>query len=167
MSTTDAPARPDLSHLDADVRLRIELAETQGATWEPSPYERVELRSPASGRESDRIFAVRGTGERTIVALVWLDGTGEWRAPDPLADPAAWGALMEKERVGLRWEDNGDCWSEWWETSGSAGVRRRIEAHHLVQHKEPARAVCLAVLAKYGRDTSPYTEAAWNAWRCR
>ena len=138
MTTSAEPqAHPDLSHLPEDVRLRIAVAETQGFRWLPAPP------NVAYVWRDSGAWAL--TGPRAGVTVFGLTAKGVGIPyhgfPNYLSAPAAWGALLEKERVGLqpvgagrpggKWQASPD-WFIWY--LGDC----------------PGRAVCLAVLAKYG-----------------
>lgn len=152
MSTdTQAPARPDLSALPWDVRLRIAVAETQGATWA-----RVEKDDPQDCR-----LPQRSTGwwwlrpapmDTRVWGLLYDDPVLGFRPeslPEYLTEPAAWGALLEKELHGYDTEPGRQvrCW--WY----------RDEAMLHRAYGGWARglpiAVSLAVLAKHAHPDLP------------
>lgn len=156
MSTTDAPARPDLSHLDPDVRLRIEVAETKGAFWK------------TNGRGDWFLREETSAGDLSTLLDLWvIDGELKYThaafLPNPLTDPAAWGTLMEKERIALIPSEDG------WYALAISDIVHQGAVHEggalavkgmCGLAAEPGVAVSLATLAKHGRDTSPYTEGA-------
>lgn len=139
---------PDLSRLDRETRIRIAVAQVQGATW-----------GPARGGAAD-------AGEW------WLEGPclngifwyrpgvshNRFALPNYLHDPAAWGALMEAERISLFPSVDG------WYAIFPAGIhlgylgltavptvtvstyQRAVRDPSI----EPGEAVCAAVLAKHG-----------------
>lgn len=140
MSNETATEHPNLSRLSREDRLRISVAETQGYRWgNEGPFWRM---SAPGGGTLARLSAPRG------------DDLVVFGLPDYLTDPAAWGALMERERIEVcpgprsartRWVARAvDC-------EGEAGC--------YVSHYSPGWAVCLAVLAKHGRDISEFAEA--------
>lgn len=138
--TTSTRAAPDLSHLPLDVQVRIEVAETQGATW-TRDYVGTRWWLVPAGKPDDRLFTVKDDG-----------GTWDWGLPKVLTDPAAWGALMERERISVIATFAVGGVPEWLARFARPNGSRTASA--------PGRAVCLAVLAKYGRDTSRYMEEA-------
>ncbi|HEY7770119.1 hypothetical protein [Longimicrobium sp.] len=129
----ETQSRPSLSHLDPDVRLCVDVEELLGATWR--------------GEELWR--------DRRV--LVLADANGAYPTvllPDYPNDPAAWGALMERELSGWRQVDI---------LGAKLNVCRYPKRDGLSYAEGPpmnslGRAVCLAVLAKHGRDTTPYTQ---------
>jgi hypothetical protein len=91
------------------------------------------------------------------VAVVYDAPTAgaDWRAAGYLTDPAAWGALMERELEG--WET---CYlpARRMRCTWIVGARSRSTRVWGPWAGTLSRAVVLAVLAKHGRDTSRYTE---------
>lgn len=94
---TQTTNRPDLSALPRDVRVRIAVAETQGAAW-------------VSCGEGRWQFKLEDAQHRPLFWSVDVPATHygydletdeNYNAalPDYLTDPAAWGALMEREGV--------------------------------------------------------------------
>jgi hypothetical protein len=125
-----ATSRPDLSALPRDVRVRIAVAETQGATWEP----------PGGDWPVPDEWRLRGGPCRGIG---WFrNGRNNLSSalPDYLSDPAAWGALLEKEALRLVPHVNGHG-RAWWESGPD-----------LPWQDTPGAAVCFAVLARHGID---------------
>lgn len=128
MTTTETPA-PDLSRLSREDRIRIAVAVTQGATW-------VCLSVP------DGWWNV-GFGP-SIIARLYRGEFIDQHLPRYLSDPAAWGALMERERICLAPQRDGR-WAAWrW----FAHEPLRIEA--TAEMLTPGEAICAAVLAKHG-----------------
>lgn len=79
----------------------------------------------------------------------------EYYGPDYAGDPAAWGALMEREGIGVKqlgWREKirGLYWwgATAWSSDGMMHLTHTVET--------PGEAVCFAVLFKYGIDPSPY-----------
>lgn len=82
-------ARPDTSALPYETQVRLLVAEAQGATW--SYIDGKAAPGWALKDEINEVFFAADDGE------VYLSD----RLPNPLTDPAAWGALMEGERIAL------------------------------------------------------------------
>jgi hypothetical protein len=147
MATVDAPARPDLSALPRDVRLRIEVAEAEGAAWQAGSEAGswwLVIPSKGGAYQDDLLFI----GKRGSLALPYpliLFGL-----PKYTSDPAAWGALMERELARWETDDGGEHWCAWRDNDG--WVHRGPWATTI------GVSACLAVLAKHGRDTTWYTE---------
>ncbi len=126
-------AGPDLSHLPEPLRLRLALAPlVLGATWFEAQRGEWWLESPAGPPH----YAA------TLAALHSDGHFATYFLPDWENDPAAWGALMERELVG-------------WESEGTQHVCQFVEPGKPVFAYGPyaptlGRAVCLAVLAKHG-----------------
>lgn len=120
MTTTDT-TRPDLSGLSREDRINIAVAGVLGKAWGAAT-------SPGSGlgRIPDARYANPNYG-----------------LPSYTTDPAAWGALMEKEQVWVRPHKFGGGW-----TGYVTGIARVVGA-------SPGEAVALAVLAKYGVEVGP------------
>jgi hypothetical protein len=154
MNQTDNKA-PSLDHLDYETRVRIAVAETQGATWKLLGGGGWFLfNSPEAAADA----------EKPIIVGVRIQPTPGFRLfvyahpdlaepikvypalPDSLNDPAAWGALMEKERIAVT-PNTSDTWVATSEfgacTANSVGA-----------------AICAAVLAKYGEVITPSTTEA-------
>lgn len=142
---TETPASPSLEHLPYETRVRIEVAETQG--WTGVGMRRMRHKSSLTleGFPPYRIGAARSY------------------VPDYLHDPAAWGALMERERIALVPSEDG-----WYavapedvEHGSVRGTDVRTITVHWPEHAErapadsPGEAVAAAVLAKYGREVKP------------
>ncbi|HWK88345.1 MAG TPA: hypothetical protein VNP72_00070 [Longimicrobium sp.] len=128
-------AAPDLSHLPVDVRLGIAVARALG--WSGvicGPRTNLSASAPAYGYPP----LYRRSGARSTV-------------PDYLNDPAAWGALMEKERIDVL----APCVGGRQDWVAQAADKASMHGHFAAT---PGRAVALAVLAKHGVDTAPYTE---------
>lgn len=64
--------------------------------------------------------------------------------PDWPSFPAAWGALMEAERISLR-----PSWSGW-EARFEPPTEESLSSDEWHEGDNPGRAVCFAVLLKYG-----------------
>jgi hypothetical protein len=152
----NATARPDLSQRSLAERLRAAVAETQGwqvritdADDEPD-FEAGELVGlPPDWKEQDPFGVLLGDAE--------TDGgpdSSDWTwIPRYDADPAAWGALVAKERVGVfpfagRWRALA--------ARGGGGMRTGLPRESVA--RDPGWAVCLAVLAKYQVDSAPYRQ---------
>lgn len=148
--STATEARPDLSALDRETRICIAVAETQSAAW---------VRADEFNRWHLIGETAYGPG---IYCVVWDAGYGEWdwRGPNYLTDPAAWGALLEKEGV---WpfpvvsDGTLPCVVGW----RGGYVRVSLDddsapSAHLVPNNfrecfdSPGEAVVMAVLAKHG-----------------
>ena len=156
-NTTEAPTAPDLSPLPKRERLNIAVAQTQG--WEVWHYPEDEHaylfphKWFASWRE-DQITFLRGDGGKSIITLP------RHSPPDYAGDPAAWGALMERENV---WPEpvydyaSGKPvlagwmgrWVEETESDWCAAVTS-------VDCPSVGLAVCAAVLSKHGIDPTPH-----------
>ena len=139
MSTTEA-TRPDLTGLTYEDRVCIAVAETQGATW-------------IRAEDDCFILAVRRS------SYAWLWNNGEifiGLLPDYLNDPAAWGALMEKELA--RWE-RGEFDGEWqhrfWYPSGDD-----VTLTPGPWRESIGEAASLAVCVKHGKAITPSTTEA-------
>lgn len=153
-NTTQAPAAPDLSSLDKRQQLNIRVAETQGYAW-------------ARVRRAWCLSAALAPS----VVRVWDDGDVDVQSqpgyttsylPDYAGDPAAWGALMEWERVtavpwGAAWAGVRVEYASYLLAGGAGvepeGVKLRGE---VVIARQPGLSVCAAVLMKYGIDPTPY-----------
>jgi hypothetical protein len=151
-TTTEAPASPDLSSLTPSERLNAAVALTQGARW-----------SVTQEPEIARIWEVdRGNG--VCWELLWPDGTlfmwtysGSWFCAtgqeyhDYAGDPAAWGALMEKEGV---WAD--PVFADAEVIEGWLGYFRK-QGHdwHWSMVNSVGLAIATAVLSKHGIDPTP------------
>jgi len=161
MLGTEAPASPDLSSLTPRQRLNIAVALTQGFGWltaedDDEPHSIWKLDNEG-GPPWD---LVNTKGE---LAAWTYSGSALLRIPDSTValpdyagDPAAWGALMEKES---------DVWAEPLFHSGE-GQRQVWQGCWMNPDKvlpatvgdfdQPGRAVCAAVLTKHGIDPTPY-----------
>ena len=108
--TTDTETRPDLSGLDQETRTDIEVAVTQGAAWEHQGGVYWLLRAPPPCGAPIIFSSVDW-------AAFWTNDNDFRRIslPHYTRDPAAWGALLEKEFSG-------------WERAKIAGeVRHRVQ----------------------------------------
>lgn len=90
-TTTEAPSRPDLLALDEDTRIRIWVAEVRGAAWR---------------KRRDGCWALSGgsdllRGPVVLLAHGQLHRGARSLLPRYLDDPAAWGRLVEAERISL------------------------------------------------------------------
>ena len=141
--STQASA-PDLSHLPYETRVRIAVAGTQG--WRYRAQSRFDPSIPIG-------IPPRGAGG------VKRDSRGNVALPNYLHDPAAWGALLEKEgmSVGSRFK---------WHRGIATGLLGWASDHHELEAdrdrhqtsqggRSPGEAVCRAVLAKHGITVNP------------
>lgn len=127
--------RPDLSAPPRDVRVRIAVAETQGWKWKRTEGTTGSIadtpRWVLSLEGGDRPYAMWDTGE------AWAPNF-----PDYLTDPAAWGEMLEKERVHVQPASDSTVW---YATTPADGLWHDGDT--------PGEAICAAVLAKYGFGT--------------
>jgi len=138
MSTAKA-TRPDLTGLPYEDRVCIAVAEAQGATWRCGTY--------GSRPDAWRLWRTSPSGAPEPLTLLYLirgDDRGPVHMPRYTTDPAAWGPLMERERIGLDPRPDGQ-WAAYFVTPGYRGWLA----------KEPGMAVCLAVFTKYGITVDP------------
>lgn len=148
-------ARPDLSSLDRETRINVEVAECKGAAWEEDDTPPWALSWAAKGAGPSCWLLVRNDG----VALCWMFSSGNmvWHLPDGenlpnvVRDPAAWGALMVAERIAV-----GPYDAEWiagW-IHPQEGFLDAMRSGKVVSGevfgRSAGEAVALAVLAKYG-----------------
>lgn len=139
---------PSLDHLDYETRVLIALLDATGVRT-------------ASGhlwwRSDDPTAAWNDEAPLQAWRLVYHgvlcdDGTFVYTAPSPLSDPAAWGALMEKELA--RWE-RGEFDGEWqhrfWYPSGDD-----VTLTPGPWRESIGEAASLAVCAKYGKAITLY-----------
>jgi hypothetical protein len=134
--TAEAPATPDLSYLTPRQRMNIAVAETQGAIWRWHPSVGWRLyKSGVCNFQASRWNTVSG----------WL--------PDYAGDPAAWGALMEKEGV----------WPQ--PVYSVDGILKGWHGHHRMYPFQGAypglfstigEAICAVVLHRHGIYPAPY-----------
>lgn len=133
VSTTAAPTdRPDLSHLPMDVQLRIEIAETQGFCWKRE-------RDPSGWRlEDGGVWIPDDTRRARLVGL-----------REYVRQPAEWGLLLTVEGITVGPHPHSRPVTGWRALHDASAPP--------CDAPTPGRAVCLAVLAKHGRDTARYT----------
>jgi hypothetical protein len=159
--SVEATPGPGLSRLPYETRVRIAVAETQGATW--TRNEQLlwwELRGPSP---------ICGIPELPLLCTVpdLGYGTAEWRGGNYLTDPAAWGPVAIRERIALVPSEDG-----WYAVSPEdvehgyvRGTAVSTVTIHWPEHAEreahgkPGAAVCAAVLAKHGRTVAAPLEA--------
>jgi hypothetical protein len=147
--STKTVSKPDLSQLPESTQFRITVMGTQGWTWERDEG------TPGSHVDRPRwVFALPG-GDKPFA--MW-DDAGIWcpTFPDPENDPAAWGALMERERISLYPAFSSEYklpWEARWGVDDERDIDDAIAA-------TPGRAVCLAVLAKHGIPWPGYCSAS-------
>ena len=126
----DAPMPAALSRLPYETRVRLEVAETQGERWR---------------RERDGWWWMEN--RRDLLASVSPAGVFHLeRLPDYLNDPAAWGALMEKERIDVRFGE-GVC--------TTVDARACGSTDPWSEGQNIGWAVVMAFLAKHGRTVTP------------
>jgi hypothetical protein len=153
-ASTEAPVTTDLSQLTKREQLNARVAETQGYRWNAGPLGRLSPTVPG-------IVAVfeREDG-RQVAHLELYQGktllhTDPDTFPDYAGDPAAWGALMEREGIGVKqlgWREKRSDLYWWgataWSSDGMMHLTHTVET--------PGEAVCFSILAKHGIDPSPY-----------
>jgi hypothetical protein len=135
---------PDFSALPYELRVRVEVAVTQGAHWDEdgvlwNASGEWPLLHPPLG-----MLAVSGGRSHAIFL------------PDYLHDPAARQTLLERERIALvPWGEHFAAFDpDYWESNGE-GVRAVGVALKGWHSGPPGPAICAAVLAKYGREVKP------------
>jgi hypothetical protein len=124
--------RPDLSALSRERRINVLAACTQGAAWKHQGGVCWLLRG---GADEPRGWAAFYTDDNDF---------REYNLPRYTTDPAAWGALLEKERIGVQSTDGGMWIASWHAFDGlyaTGGWSNLCSS--------PGEAVALAVLAKY------------------
>lgn len=138
MNDSDVKALSDLTGLGHVERINVAIAQAvESAQW----------------YESNGMHFLKS--EFGWFATVRTDGRAVYRGPDYASDPAAWGALMEKELGG--WERSPLAkdgtyahfawyWEEARDWNRTQGPWRR----------SVGEAVCCAVLQKHGVDPNPY-----------
>jgi hypothetical protein len=156
MTNTEAPAAPDLSSLTPRQRLNIAVAQTQGwEVWHYPPDSRAYLFEPARfvGVSIDEMVFMSGDGGKPVTLAPYLPIP----LPDYASDPAAWGALMEKEGVWAEPLFNDALNVGGWQ---GRGVVRWDRGGWLVNATAECRtiglAVCAAVLFQHNVDPTPY-----------
>lgn len=140
-ATTETPTAPDLSRLTKRQQLNIRVAETQGSSWRF--YE---------GGPLGSLWELHG-GLRTAFH-VNAAGASSGVLPDYAGDPAAWGALMEREGV----------WPEPYFDDGVPVLWRGFFVDERTGETiftpftvgQAGTAVSSAVLMKHGIDLTPY-----------
>lgn len=132
-SGTDSP---DFPHLPDNARLRIAVAKTQGEGWT-----RYEAQDGTDGG-----WELLGPGPVVLCRVYDAYPDRLLCTPDYLTDPAAWGALMERERISLYPAFSSD-YKRPWEARWGVNDERDMDA---AVAGTPGRAACLAVLAKHG-----------------
>lgn len=138
MCAVAVPAHPDLSQLDRETRILVALEEVRGRTW-------CSVDDPFTAGEGER------TAWRIGGMVVRDDGEAIYTAPNPLHDPAAWGAVQRDELIDV--EHLGPVLAD---LSPWGRVRARYCGDpdwHAAE--DDGAAVCAAVLAKHGVEVEP------------
>lgn len=142
MSTTELPTTPDLSDLPKRQQLNAAVAITQGAHW---------------SKDGELWLG------QYLIAYTYVYGSERIHCtplfPDYAGDPAAWGALMEREGV---WAEPFACGGGRKVISWQCARISEVDDETIVYVRPPGgigaigEAVCCAVLSKHGIDPTPY-----------
>jgi hypothetical protein len=153
MSTTEAPSAPDLSSLDKRQRLNVAVALTQGHGWLIAEGDDPQAFWKLDQEDGSPWGLVNEKGE--MAAWMYENGSDFLRIPystaplpDYAGDPAAWGALMDRQRVWATPAENDGGWTGHYRTA--------LGVHSGPEFSSLGLAVCAAVLAKAGVDPTPY-----------
>lgn len=136
-ASTATEARPDLSALDRETRICIAVAEVLGYRW-------FDKTQPGACQH----WVLKRHESEPYAGVLHGDDKKEWssiphRLPNWVRDPAAWGALLEKEFSGFETDSDGRKRVEW-DTYNGAAFKSGPWAATL------GEAVALGFLAKHG-----------------